>query len=73
MQGEVNVVTMIFTYVATYVCLVTGNIELSATKCDKSEQLANSTDSSNYYSVVKNQQPCAKQTSSSHVVYKVST
>ena len=55
-----------------YVHLVTGNIELSTTKCDKSQEPMNSTDNSNYYSAVGNQQSCAKQASSSNSVYKVS-
>ena len=32
----------------------------------------NFTDSSNYYSTVKDQQPCAKQTNNSDAAYKVS-
>ena len=52
-------------------CLVTGNIELSTAKYDKSQELMNSTESGNYYSAVGNQQPCVKQTSSSNI-YKVS-
>ena len=53
--------------------MMTGNIEISAAKCDQSQELMNSTDSSTYYSTVGNQQPCVKQTSSDNLVYKVST
>ena len=58
--------------IAMHVCVVTGNIELSTTKRDKSQEPMNSTDSGNYYSAVGNQQPCAKQTNSNNLVYKVS-
>ena len=54
-------------------CLVTGNIELSTAKCDKSQELMNSTESGNYYSATRNQPPSVKQTSSSNVFDKVST
>ena len=53
--------------------MVIGNIEISTAKCDKSQELMNSTDSSTYYSTVGNQNPCAKQTSSDNLVYKVNT
>ena len=57
----------------SYVCLMTGKIELSTAKYDKSQGPVNSTDSINYYSTVGNQQHCTKQISISNAVYKLST
>ena len=51
---------------------MTGNTELSTAKCDMSEGLTTSTDSSNYYSAIRDQQPCAKQTNNSDAACKVS-
>ena len=54
------------------ICLVTENAESSTAKCDMFQELTNSTDSSNYYSAVRDQQPCAKQVNNSDVACKVS-
>ena len=54
------------------ICLVTGNIEMSTAKCDVSQELMTSTGSSNYYSAIRDQKLCAKQTNNSITACKVS-
>jgi len=50
---------------------IAGNLKLSYTKCDMSQESTAITDSSNYYSAV-GFHSCAKQINNSDVVYKVS-
>ena len=54
-----------------YMYLVTQNYELAAAKCDMSQQPTGTVDNSNYYSTIGDQ-PHAKQTDNSNVVYGVS-
>ena len=52
-------------------CLVTQNIELTAAKCDISQEPTGAIDNSNDYSTIKTLH-CTEQISNSNVVYKVS-
>ena len=65
-QSSIN-----YNYYTFLIFIVTRNVELSTAKCDMSQELMNSTDSSNYYSGIRDQS-CAKQVNNINATCKVS-